>query len=214
MTNINKEVWRIIDNDAALKKNLLLKLINISALARKIANEHNLQNNIDAVISAIRRYEGSIEKKENTSKIYSLLKKAKLSTRTKLASILFKKNSEIRQKLAKLYSEIDFEAGDTLRIFEVSKYIKIIIDEKTVKLVKKLFNNKEIVEITIKLGEVSIDYVVDITKTPGLFATLSNELATNNTSIVDSMICYSEHIIIVNEKDLQKTFNVIFKLTH
>ncbi|MBC8500990.1 MAG: hypothetical protein ISS25_04610 [Nanoarchaeota archaeon] len=212
MTNIQREVWRVIDNDASVKKNLLEKLINISALARKIAKEHSLDSNIDAVISAIRRYEGNVEKKQHLRKIYSLLKEAKLSTRTKLASVLFKKNMGIRKKLAELYSKIDFEGGDTLRIFEVTKYIKIIIDDKTVKLVKDIFETKEIVNVATKLGELSIDYNLDITKTPGIFATLSNELASNGISIVDSMICYSEHIIIVDEEDLEKTFNVIFML--
>ncbi|MBS3107902.1 hypothetical protein J4468_03205 [Candidatus Woesearchaeota archaeon] len=213
MTNINREVWRRIDNDAAVKKLLLEGLINISALARIIAKEHDLTKNLDAIISAIRRYEGNAEKKESLIKIYQLIKKAKFSTKTKLASVLFKKNSEVRKKLTQLYSKIDFDAGDTLRIFEVSKFIKIIIDENNVKLIEDTFNQREIMDLTNKLGEVSIDYNTDITKTSGIFAMLSNELAANNISIVDSMICYSEHIIIVDEKDLKKTFDIIFKLT-
>ena len=213
MTNINNEVWRIIENDAAIKKNLLNNLINISALARKIAKEHSLENNLDAIISAIRRFETNKENKQTNLNIYSLLKKSKLSTRTKLASVLFKKNSEIRKKLASLYSKIDFEANETLRIFEVSKYIKIIIDEKNLLLINKIFIKKDIVEITKHLAELSIDYNIDITKTPGIFATLSNELSMNNISIVDSMICYSEHIIIVNEKQIKKAFNVVFDLS-
>jgi len=213
MTNINNEVWRIIENDAAIKKNLLNNLINISALARKIAKEHSLENNLDAIISAIRRFETNKEKKQTNLNIYSLLKKSKLSTRTKLASVLFKKNSEIRKKLVSLYSKIDFEANETLRIFEVSKFIKIIIDEKNLLLINKIFIKKDIVEITKHLAELSIDYNIDITKTPGIFATLSNELSMNNISIVDSMICYSEHIIIVNEKQIKKAFNVVFDLS-
>lgn len=214
MTNINKKVWGIIENDAAIRKTLYNKLINISALARKIAKEHSLQNNIDAVISAIRRFETNKEKKKTNFLIYSLLKKSKLSTRTKLASVLFKKSFDIRGKLAILYSKIDFEAGETLRIFEVTKYIKIIIDDKNVNLINKLFTKNNIIEITKHLGELSIDYNVNITKTPGIFATLSNELSMNNISIVDSMICYSEHIIIVNEKQIKKAFDVIFELSH
>ena len=213
MTNINNEVWRIIENDAAIKKNLLNNLINISALARKIAKEHSLENNLDAIISAIRRFETNKEKKQTNLNIYSLLKKSKLSTRTNLASVLFKKNSEIRKKLVSLYSKIDFEANETLRIFEVSKFIKIIIDEKNLLLINKIFIKKDIVEITKHLAELSIDYNIDITKTPGIFATLSNELSMNNISIVDSMICYSEHIIIVNEKQIKKAFNVVFDLS-
>ena len=212
MTNIHKEVTRIIDNDPVIRKALLSGLINISSLARKISKENNYEKNIDAVISAIRRYEGNAEKKQQYTSIYTAMKKAKLSSRTKLGSVLLTKKTDTRKKLGELYAKIDFEAGETLRIFEVSKYIKIIIDEKTISLVRKIFSSKEIVEITTKLGELIIDYDTNITKTPGIFASLSNELAANNISIVDSMICYSEHIIIVDEKNIEKTFQVIFRL--
>ena len=61
MTNINQKVWRIIDIDSAIKKNLLEGLINTSALARKIAKEHDLVDNVDAVISAIDDTNGYID---------------------------------------------------------------------------------------------------------------------------------------------------------
>lgn len=213
-TTINTLVWRVIDNDAATKRNLLQGVINTSALARKIATENDLAGNIDAVISAIRRYEGSDERKDYLAKVFALLKEAKLSTKTKLASILLKKNAEVRKKLAKLYAEVDFEAGETLRIFEVTRHIKIIVDEKNAKAVKDIFTRSDIVSSTASLGELSIIYSSDITKTPGLFATLSNELASSGVSIVDSMICHSEHLIIVEEKEVERAFTIVFRLTH
>lgn len=214
MTNIQGKVWQLIDNDAAIKRTLLEGLINTSALARKLAAEHGLTENIDAVISAIRRYEGDAEKKDVLAKVFALLKEAKLSTKTKLAAVLLKKNAEVRKKLARLYAQIDFEAGETLRIFEVTKYIKLIVDEKSLPFIKDLFTKGETVELIKGLGELSIDYTIDITTTPGLFATLSNELAASGVSIVDSMICHREHIIIVNEQDIEETFKIVFRLTH
>jgi hypothetical protein len=212
--NINSEVWRLIDNNAAIKRTLLEGLINTSSLARKLAEENNWQDNIDAVISAIRRYKGSSENKSSMTKIFKMLKTAKISTKTKLAAVLLKKNSEVRRKLSKLYLETDFEAGETFRIFEVTKYIELIVEEKMLKQVKDVMKKDEIEETLSGLGEISIDYGMNITKIPGVFATLSNELAMNNISIVDSMICHREHVIIVNERDIEKTFTTIFKITH
>ena len=214
MTNINSQVWRIIDNNAAIKRTLLEGLINTSSLARKLAEENDWQDNIDAIISAIRRYKGSSDKKGTMTEIFKMLKNAKLSTRTKLVAVLLKKSPEVRRKLAKLYTQIDFEANETLRIFEVTKYIEIIIEEKTLGIVNELMAKTEIVEVMKGLGEISIDYSVDITKIPGIFATLSNELAANGISIVDSLICHREHIILVREKDIEQTFTTIFKITH
>ncbi|MEK6846155.1 MAG: hypothetical protein AABY26_05315, partial [Nanoarchaeota archaeon] len=71
----------------------------------------------------------------------------------------------------------------------------------------------EIVDVEKGLGELTIIYGIDITKTPGVFALIANELAASNISIIDSMICHSEHLIILKEGDLQKGFNVVFGLT-
>jgi len=211
--NINKEVWRYLENHTTIKKNLADELINVRALAKKIIKDLNLGCSLNAAISAIRRFHIDLKENEQLPKIYALLKKAKLLTRTKLASVLLKKNETIRNKLAKLYQKIDFQGGDTLRIFEVNRYIKIIIDEKSLVEAKEIFTKTEIVDIEKNLGELTISYNTDITKTPGIFALLTNELAAGNISIIDSMICYSEHLIIINEKDLQKGFQTVFELT-
>lgn len=211
--NINNEVWRYLDNHITVKKNLADELINVRALAKKIITDLHLLGSLNAVISAIRRYNLDLKQKEHLPRVYALLKKAKLFSRTKLVSLLLRKNEAIRNKLAKLYQEIDFQGGDTLRIFEVNKYIKIIIDEKNYTDAKKIFNKDDIVDSETDLSELTIMYNTDITKTPGIFALLSNELAANGISIIDSMICYSEHLIILSEKDLQKGFQVVFELT-
>ncbi|MGV8086635.1 MAG: hypothetical protein ACP5N1_03320 [Candidatus Woesearchaeota archaeon] len=210
--NINLLVWSIIDSDIVIQKAMFEGLINTSALARKIAKENNLTDNIDAIISAIRRYDMKGIKKKSSDKIHFLLKNATLSTRTKLVSLLLQKKDETRQKITELYSSIDHTGGEIIRIFEVAKYIKIIIDEKNISKAKKLFSHEITVDINTKLSELSIDYNEDITKIPGLFATIANELSINDISIVDSMICHREHILITSENDLQKTFNIVFSL--
>jgi hypothetical protein len=213
MTNINKLVWNYIDNRIELKKTLLEGLLNISALARVIAKEEKLDKNIDAIISAIRRYQGKIEKKKENLQFYSLLKKAKISTKTKLVSLLIKRNDHTESKISTIYNQINLERDSTLRIFEVTKYIKIIIDQELLKEIKAIFSSNDIENITNNLGEITINYNEDITKIPRVFATLSNELAMNELSIIDSVICHWEHIIVVNEEDLKKAFTVVFGLT-
>lgn len=213
MKNIHREVWRYLDNHLTIKKNMAEGLINHRALAKKIIIDSQLGGSLNAVISAIRRYHADLQQQESLPQVYALLKKAKIITRTKLAALLLKKNEEVRSKLAQLSTSLDFAGGDTLRIFEVNRYIKIIIDEKTLSQVQTLFSKKDIVDVETDLGELTIIYNVDITKVPGVFAFISNELAASHISIIDSMICHSEHLIILKDKDLQNGFNVVFGLT-
>jgi hypothetical protein len=91
--------------------------------------------------------------------------------------------------------------------------IKIITDNDLLSEIKGLFTSVEIEGVEKNLGEMTINYKEDITKIPGVFAAMSNELAMNDISIIDSMICHWEHIVITNERDLEKAFSVVHNLT-
>ena len=57
MPSVNTIVWKIISDDLSVQNNLKRGLINTRGLARYIIREKGLTVSIDAVISAIRRYE-------------------------------------------------------------------------------------------------------------------------------------------------------------
>jgi len=210
--NINQEVRRIIDNNLAIRKLLGEGLINTLALARKILKDYNLNCTLSAVLSAIRRYQEKLKYKDYLKDVYNLLKNSTLTMKTKLFSVLLKKTGDTRKKLAKLYSEL--EPDETFVVFEVTKYLKIILDKRGKRTVEDLFLKKDIIDIEENIGLLHMGYNIDVTKTPGVFALLANELGANDISIVDSMICHSEHIIIVREKDIRKAFDIVFDLLH
>ncbi len=213
MTNINKLTWDYIDHHIEIKKLLIEELVNASALARKIAKEQHLEHNIDAIISAIRRYEGKKEIKKEFYTLYELVRRAKISTKTKLVSLLIRRTDDTEKKVASMYSKISFRRDVTLRTFEITNHIKIVVDAEYLNSIKSLFLPKEIEHLEKDLGELAINYADDITKIPGLFVLLCNELALHDISIIDSMICHWEHLLIFKEEDLEKAFQVIFQLT-
>ncbi|MBT7928627.1 hypothetical protein HN682_01735, partial [Candidatus Peregrinibacteria bacterium] len=59
MTNINQTVWRLLAQDLSIQKNLKKGLINVRGLAKYLIETYNLRASLDAVISAIRRFENS-----------------------------------------------------------------------------------------------------------------------------------------------------------
>lgn len=213
MTSINKRVWDYIDSRIEIKKPMLDGLINTSALARKIARKERLGKNVDAIISAIRRYENNAEKSAQYEDFYDLIKKSKITTKTKLASVLIKRNDETERLVGTLYSKVKMKRSSELKILEVTNHIKIITDNELLDEIKNIFPERYVEYKQKNLGELLISYGSDITKIPGVFATLSNELAMNGISIIDSMICQWEHFIIVKEDDVEKAFSVVFNLT-
>ncbi|MCF7861883.1 hypothetical protein K9M79_06575 [Candidatus Woesearchaeota archaeon] len=212
MTNINQKVWDYIERHVEIKKTLLNGMINNSALARSIGESEGLSKNIDAVISAIRRYEAKQSIKKPYQNIYGHFRKSTVSTKTNLVSVLLLRDEGIAKDIAGIYSKLRITRSNTFRIFELSNFVKIIMDEDLYSSFRKIFPKKTIQDFEGNLGELTIFYSTDVTKISGVFAMLANEMAMHEVSIIDSMICHREHVIIVNENDLQKAFSVVFNL--
>ncbi len=210
--NIREFVWKIIDTDISLKKDLSRSLINVRSLANYLISKHKVNISLDSVISAIRRYPTSPEKKRDSSEVYSLLKQAKIRTITKMASISLKKNEETTLKLGEALPNVNFEIGEVLRVLEGAKLFKIIIDKKSFDKMYASFGKKNIVEYDKNIGMIEISYPDVLKKTPGVFSAISGELGQNDISIIDALIISNEHIIVVDEKDLLKAFEIVYNL--
>jgi len=210
--NIREFVWKIIDTDLALKKDLSRKILNVRSLAKYIIDTFKVNLSLDSVISAIRRYPKEAVGKQDKSQVYSILKQAKIRSITKMASISLKKNEETTQKLGFILPKVDFESGEILRIIEGAKLFKIIIDKKSFDKMQSVFRKTDILNYNKGIGMVELVYPNVLTKIPGVFSAISTELGSNNISIIDALIISNEHIIIVDEKDLLKAFEILYNL--
>ena len=212
INNIREFVWKVIDTDMAIKKDISRGLLNVRAVANYIINNYKIIASIDSVISAIRRYNvGSIIEKGVVS-VYSLLRKAEIRTLTRMASLSLKKNEAVTSRLGQILPGINYEKGDVLRILEGAKLFKIIFDKKSLKKMTDAFKKSDIIDSDNDLSMLELVYPKWLEKTPGVFSTVSNELAQNNISIIDALICANEHIIIVDGKDVLNAFQTLHNL--
>lgn len=187
--NIREFVWKVIDTDISIKKDLSRGIINIRALANYIISNYKLKVSIDSVISAIRRYNKTPEKQVNVGTVYELLKKAEIRTLTKMACLSLKKNEETTLKLSQILPRVNFEAGETLRILEGAKIFKLLVNQNSYEKMKSFFTKKNIIDSNKKIGMVEMIYPDILKKTPGVFSLISTELAQNDISIIDALIC-------------------------
>ena len=210
--NTRELVWKFIDTDISLKKDLSRKIINIRSLAKHIIATQKLNTSLDAVISAIRRYNLDIKKSEDTNSIHSVLKQARVAIRTKMSSLLLKRTDLVKTKLGRPDKLMDFQGHDIIRVLEGSQALTIVIDQKNLEKIKSTFPKDLILEENKKVGMVEINYPRILKKTPGVFSVIYNELAENNISIIDALISSNEHILIIEEEKLLKAFELIQKL--
>lgn len=210
--NIREFVWKIIDTDIALKKDLLRGIVNVRSLAKYIISTQKMDSSLDSVISAIRRYEKSLENKEESHSVYDVLKQARISVRTKMSSLLLKRTDEVKTQLGRPDKLIEFQGHGTIRVVEGAQALTLIFDRKNFEKIKSLFTKRVILEENKKVGMLEIGYPGILKKTPGVFLIVYNELAENGISVIDSLMSPNEHIIVVDEEKLLKAFELVYSL--
>ena len=215
MTNYNSfsdKIQRILDQSPAIRVYIRLGIINVRALAKYLIEERKIDADLDAVISAIRRYK--IEPSETIFEkaLKVLMNYVSISTKSSLVIIATIKDKEIQDLLPKFFSLIHYAQGETLRIVEADESIKIFIDEKNLEKILEYFPGKKIQYIHKHLAEININLTEDVKHTPGVVALISNEFAMNGVNVVEVLSCFPEELWFVEEKDLLKAYKVISQL--
>ncbi len=212
MSNIVHKVWKILDENPSIRREMSRGLINASALARYMIKEKKIDASLDAVIGAIRRYE--LDRHDDIfNTAYKLLgQTVNISTKSNLAEISLIKDSEVQQILPKLFGIIQYIRGDVLRVTQANESIRILIDEKNMDNVISLFPKDKIITEETDLAEINIYIHPKMQTTPGILAVIASELATNGINIVEVMTCPPEMIWVVKKEELVKASDVLFQL--
>src|SRR4030042_3151312 len=212
MTNITHEVWRILDNDPSIKRELQRELINTSALARYLIKTKKIDGTLDAVINAIRRYH--LDQYDDTfAKAAKILSQTvPLSTKSNLVEISLIKDSDVQNALSDVFKVISYVRGDTLRVMQANDSIRLLIDKKNMDDVLSLLPKNKVLSKESHLSEINIYIHPLMQKTPGILALLANELSIHGINIVEVMTCPPEMLFIIKQEDFQKASNVIHQL--
>ncbi len=211
MTSIVHQVWKILDNSPCIRRDMSKGLINTTALAKYFITEKKIEGTLDGISSAIRRYE--FDRYDNVfTTANEIVGLGEISTRSKLANVAVIKDTEIQQLLPKLFSLIHYNRGDVLRIIQADEAIKILVNEKNLEKIKKLFPKDKIIKIDRNLAEINMHLHPKAVNTPGIIAVISSELAMNGVNVMESMSCVPEMLWFVKEKDVLKAYNILYQL--
>ena len=217
MTNIQHEVWKIIEKDPSIQLGLQRDLINIRALARYIAKQldaKNIEASEDSIISAIRRYPKESTFKDRFEHARNIVTQSTLTTRSHIVNIALTKGKGANDVLPEIFSLVNLERGETLRIVQGEESIKILVDEKNADKILGIIPKNIILNVQKDLAEINMHLHPEAVKTPGIVLVLTTELMLNNIVIYEIISCVPEMLIFVKEKDLLRAYQVLFELCH
>jgi len=213
MTSAAKEVWREIEEDIIVRRALEKGIVSLKNLTVYLLKKKKITASADAVISAIRRYkeEKPLERKFETAR-QVISKSEDLRITTAIMEIAVEKNKETQALLSKAVPLVNYEKGEILLIIQGEQSIKLIFHDKNKNKILSLFSKKSILVIQENLAEINIHLSEEAVKTPGILVVLTTELMMHNINIVETMSCVPEMLFFVHQKDIVKSYELLFKL--
>lgn len=210
--NISNKVNSFLDNDFIVRKSLSKGIVSFRALSRHIIKKLELkEKNLDAVISAIRRYKRD-KKEEIDDKLEKLFSKISIKTRSDIVDIRVQKNKKSVEKISKLNYAVDVEKGEVIRIIQAEQSITIIIDNKNFEKFSSIFSKDDIVSLDKNLVEVNLQFTEEAQNVKGIVALVTSSLNAEGINIVEIMSSAPELLIILKKEDLLKVLNVVNNL--
>ena len=213
MSSITKKVWKEIENDAIIRRALEKEIISMKNLAVYLIKEKKLQTTADAVISAIRRYkeEKPLERKFETARNV-ISRSEDIRITTNIIEIALEKNNHTQDLLQKTFSSVNYDRGDILLIIQAEKSIKLLINDKNKEKITSIFPKKSIIHIEYNIAEINIQLADEAVRTPGIITVLTTELMLHDINIVETMSCVPEMLFFVKQKDVVRSYEMLFNL--
>lgn len=200
MEPISKLVASYLDRDGVIQEGIRRNIVNNRALARWIIEKSGADLSEEAVLSAIRRYSaksgGSVHDQANR-----LLPHASLSLRSKVTLLVLEKTPVTRKRLSSVFNKIDYSQGEALWVIQSEKAIKLLIDAKNQHEIMKTLGENLVLETVENLTEIDVSVPRESITTPGVLASVLNELAFRQINVVEVVSGLPEILIFVHEDD-------------
>ncbi len=210
--NIAEQVKSFLDNDFVIRRCLSKNIISLRALSRLLIKELNLKdNNLDAVMSGIRRYK-KIKKEESSEKLNKIFARLSVKTRSNVVDITIQKNKRSVENIIKLNSIVDIEKGEMLIAIQSEQSITIVIDEKNLDKLQSISSKSDFISVDKKLVAINLQFSEEARSAKNIIAIVSSSFSAEDITIVEMMSSAPELIIIIKKDDVVKALNVIEKL--
>lgn len=209
MVTISQITKKIIDSRPMLQEALIEDIVSFANLAEKlkprIEREIGEEVRISAVVMAIRRYAEQLQKKSLVPKPFQFA--SELIMKTNLCDITIVKTPLALDKVKEIHKLVDYEKGETLNTIQGNYEITIVISQKYLEKLKKIFKNEKILNIEKNLVSLTLTLPKEFLYTPGMLSVATRKLFWENINIFENISTMTELIFIIEEKDAVRAYN-------
>ncbi len=209
--SIQKAVERQVKGLFYMEEALFEDILNLRAAAKKIKPRVR-QGSIEAIAIALRRYGEKARKDARAADeaLSAMLSRSRMRVRTGVADFTLESESVTLSKVAEIVKKIHPGRGEIIHVVFGQEATTIIVDSENYDLVKKACASL-IIRERKSVAELSIMTTRKVENTVGWVALISRLLARNGVNMIETLSCYTETILLVEEQDLGRTLELIRK---
>jgi len=214
MVNHTSLVWKYLDRNTDIKRNISRGIVNTRSLAKHILNENPyIKISMDGIVTAIRRYIDENKFEEKNSALDKIFSDTKLEMSFGNVVLHIKKTEHSLSALTELFKKFNLIGENNVNLVMDKNSFALIFDKDNYQLIRGQFHEDKIINEIGNIGQVVLKFHPSVLKTPNVFATILNEIGINDINVIDSITKRERFMIFVEEKDLMNTCNILYRLT-
>lgn len=215
MISIRDALNEIIRSYPFLEEGLSRDIINYSAFAREIKPqiEKRLYKSVKvgAIVMSLKRISERLADKNKFQKDLNL---TDLTVRSNLTEFTYLISESLIDKQRELFNRL----ADTKDVFcAVSQGIRettFIASAQATLEIERVFSSETLVAKIDNISSITIYLPKETAETPGVYYQILKQLAWENINVVEVISTLSELTIVFNEKDVDKAFSTLKKLSN
>ncbi|MBT5272977.1 hypothetical protein HOL83_06600 [Candidatus Woesearchaeota archaeon] len=210
MVTITKQTHKYISEHPSIRDAMKKGVVNYSKLSRLIAKELKLEKtSMEAILIACRRYAEKLRKDSSETQedqILNVLSKSELEIKNKIVTIIINKKL-FMESLLDIEKKIR-KTADRFYVIEGTNVFTIIVNEKYLEEIKEMFK-RNIIKITKELAMITIKSSEDLENVSGVVSYVYSLFADNGINIVETMSCWTDTIVVIDENDVGKVMSFL-----
>lgn len=214
MISIKDALGEIIQGYPFIEEGLSRRIINYSAYAREIKPqiENRLYKSVKegAIVMALKRISEQLAKKRTKRNDINL---TDLTVRSNLSEYTFLNSGTLPKRSSELFSQILNEKDILCTLSEGIRETTFIVSAGLTNDIEKIFEEETLVAKFHNLSSITIRLPKEVVYIPGVYYQVLKRLAWENINVIEVLSTYTELTIIFEEKDVEKAFSALKKLS-
>ena len=137
----------------------------------------------------------------------------KIGMKDRITVVKIRNSPGIPEILMKFSQAINYEVGETFHVTSVTYSVSVVVDSKNVDALTRLIPKKDVLAVFPRLAEITISLPDETQFVPGIVGAIGTELARHGISIFEYFTSTPEQIVVVNESDALKSYQLLRDLS-